>query len=107
MNLFTILDNTHRRNSLQLQQNYSIWKDGEIQAAGLLIRLQRSWFKYVAFFYLIFTYIAVNLGLVKGPKAPHFPAYPNKTKKPATTEAVVAENEVAATSAEVLPNSGV
>ncbi len=98
MTLFELLDVTHRNNALTLQKTFTVWTDAEVQAAGFLIRAQRTLFKWIAVPNLLLMYVLINLRLVKAPKAKVFPAY---TPKPKAPEPVKEK----APSEEVLPNS--
>ncbi len=98
MTLFELLDVIHRNNALQLQKTFTIWKDSEVQAAGFLIKAQRSLFKWVAIPNILFIYLLINLGIMKAPKATAFPAYVPKPKPPEPVKEK-------APSEEVLPNS--
>ena len=68
MNLFDFLESRYLKTNLELQKDFSLAKQAETKATQDLIDGQRKWFKWCAYFKLLFLYALIKLHILKQPE---------------------------------------
>jgi len=68
MKLFEFLESRYITKNLELQQNFSLKTQGEIQAGQALINGTRNFYRMLAYPKLLFIFLMVKLHIVKRPQ---------------------------------------
>ena len=68
MTLYDFLESSYASTNIETQSNYSAWGHAETQAVSDLTNAQRKFFKFLAYFKVLFTYLLVLTHLKKAPK---------------------------------------
>lgn len=68
MRFFEFLESRYVSTNIEIQKEYTLAKQGEIQAGQALISAQRTFFKWLSFPKLLGLFVLVNLRLIAKPK---------------------------------------
>lgn len=69
MKFFDFLESSYASSNIEVQQKYTAFKHAETQALSDLTNGQRRFFKFLAYFKVIFCYVLVLIGVKQKPQS--------------------------------------